>query len=111
MTGFFEEVGYFRTCSNHVAVVHCRALMAVVRSSSPHVFASKSLAFKQGLGDGLDLPPPLVNQITSTAGKLESEFAEAFLEQVVKPLSDHFDFSWSKTRRWNPTRTGLGSKM
>jgi len=36
------------------------------------------------------------------------EIAESFLDQVVKPLSDRFGFSWSRTRCWNPTKQGVG---
>ncbi|MES2598483.1 MAG: hypothetical protein V4662_24320 [Verrucomicrobiota bacterium] len=34
--------------------------------------------------------------------------AEAFLADVVSPLSDKFGFSWSVSRQWNPTTQGIG---
>lgn len=34
--------------------------------------------------------------------------AMTFLDEVVSPLSDKFGFSWSVTRRWNPTNQGEG---
>lgn len=58
---------------------------------------------------------PLRNDIVHKGGNASPaqameavQFAEAFLDQVVAPLSDRFGFSWSQTRRWNPTQQGIG---
>lgn len=58
---------------------------------------------------------PLRNDIVHKGARASQEqaleaigFAEAFLAQVVAPLSDRFGLSWSQTRRWNPIQQGVG---
>jgi len=58
---------------------------------------------------------PLRNDIVHKGANASQEqaleaigFAEAFLAQVVVPLSDRFGLSWSQTRRWNHIQQGVG---
>lgn len=39
---------------------------------------------------------------------LAVDCAESILREIVAPLSDQFGFSWSQTKRWNPTEQGVG---
>lgn len=47
-------------------------------------------------------------QASKKQGLHAIEYPETLLEEIIKPLSDRFGFSWSETGKWNPTIQGKG---